>query len=168
MAASPRASNRRHEGGFTLMELGVVTVILAILAAVVTMPGDVDDATAIDLAQIQLNDAFEIARTRAYSLGIPHGVVFDVENNRYAVVAQDGTPTADPLTHGDYVIEFSAPGQHQGLRIQFADFGITGSAGIFDGQGVPVASGLVTLANNDESRTFQLDPATGTLAAADG
>ena len=149
------------------MELGVVTVILAILAAVVTMPGDIDDSTAIDLAQIQLNDAFEIARTRAYSLGIPHGVVFDVENNRYAVVAQDGTPTADPLTHGDYIIDFSAPGQHQGLRLQFANFGITGPAGIFDGNGIPVASGLITLANNDESRTFLLDAATGSLSATE-
>ncbi len=158
-----REPARRATAGVTLIEMLVVVAVLGLLTAVAGIPGGIDDATALDGAEIQLQDAFSVAQTLSYSLAEPHGVVFDTNNHRFAVVSQDGTPARDPLTHGPYVIEFSAPGQLAGVEIDSAGFGATGKAGIFDSGGVPVSGGQVTLSKGENSRTFVLDAATGKL-----
>jgi prepilin-type N-terminal cleavage/methylation domain-containing protein len=164
---NPRAASRRaRQRGVTLVELLVVTLILALLASVAAVPSSVDSATAdLDLAELQVRDAFSTAQTLAYSLVVPHGVVFDPATERFAVVAQDGQPARDPLTHGAYEIDFRHIEQPRGVTIESADFGSTGTAGILDGEGVPVAGGSVTLAKGSATRTLVLDPATGKLAA---
>jgi len=152
--------------GFTLIELLVTVVVLAILAGVAAIPGSADGgAASLDLAQIQIQDAFVTAQTLSYSLGVPHGVVFDPATERFAVVAQNGVPASDPLTHAEYAVDFTSCEQPRGVKIESASFGLTGVAGIFDGQGVPVAGGSVTVAKGNSTRTLVLDPATGKLAA---
>ncbi len=157
----PHASRER---GFTLTELLVTVLVLAVLTAVAGVPAAADgDAAALDLAQVQLEDAFRVAQTMSFSLGEPIGVVFDTEVERFAVVRQDGSPVADPLTHGDYLVEFRSPEQPKRVDIVSADFGTTLTAGVFDGSGVPVEGGTVTLLQNGLARTLVLDPATGRL-----
>ena len=164
---SPRNLSARQRG-FTLVELLVVAMIMAILAAVATIPSSVDSAAAdLDLAELQVQDAFAMAQTMSYSLGVPHGVVFDPDTERFAVVAQDGEAVQDPLTHGKYEIDFRHIEQPRGVSIYAVDFGDTGVAGIMDGQGVPVVGGSVVLAKGDVTRTLVLDPATGKLSAED-
>jgi len=160
--------NRRaaRQRGFTLVELLVVAVVLAVLSFVATIPASADSATAdLDLAEIQLQDAFRTAQTLAYSLGTPHGVVFDPDTERFAVVAQDGKAAQDPLTHGAYEIDLRHVEQPRGVTIESASFGATGTAGILDGLGFPVAGGSVVLAKGQLTRTLVLDAATGKLAA---
>ena len=154
----------RADGGFTLIELLLVVVIIAILVGVAGIPASADGgASGLDLAEIQLKDAFITAQTLAYSLGVPHGVVFDPAQERFAVVAQDGEAAKDPLTHGDYVVDFKSIDQPKGVSVEAASFGATQTAGIFDGQGVPVTGGSVTLSKAGVTRTMVLDPATGQL-----
>jgi type II secretory pathway pseudopilin PulG len=150
----------------TVVELLVVALVLAMLASVAIIPASADSADAdLDLAELQVRDAFTTAQTRSYSLGEPHGVVFDPDTERFAVVAQDGMPVSDPLTHGDYEIDFRHIEQPRGVTILSASFGSTEQAAIMDGQGVPVAGGTVVLAKGEITRTLLLDPATGKLAA---
>jgi|GEM_PF-3346970 len=159
-------SRPARQRGFTMVELLVVTLIVAILAAVAIVPASVDSPTAdLDLAELQVRDAFTTAQTLAYSLGVPHGVVFDPATERFAVVAQDGQPAKDPLTHGAYEIDFRHVEQPRGVTIESASFDSTNTAGIMDGQGVPVAGGSVILAKGKVTRTLVLDPATGKLQA---
>lgn len=156
----------RAARGFTLVELLVAAAIIALLAAVAAIPASVDSAEAdLDLAEIEVRDAFTTAQALAYSLGVPHGVSFDPQHERFAVVAQDGQAVQDPLTHGAYEIDFRHVAQPRGVTIEAVDFGPTGTAGILDGQGVPVAGGSLVLAKGAATRTLVLDPATGKLSA---
>jgi prepilin-type N-terminal cleavage/methylation domain-containing protein len=160
-----RGQGFRGRRGFTLLEVLIVVVVLGILTVVAGIPASADTGAAdLDLAQIQIQDAFVTAHTLAYSMGVPHGVVFDPDTERFAVVALDGTPARDPLTHADYVIDFKRVEQPAGVKIQSAEFGPTGPAGIYDAQGVPVSGGTVTLSKGQAMRTLSLDPATGKLS----
>lgn len=163
---NPRA--HRSQRGVTLIELAVVVMILAIMAGIAGIPAGPDSASIVDMAEIQVQDAFAMAQTMSYSLGVPHGVVFDVASDRFAVVAQAGDAAQDPLTHGEYVIDFNEPGQTQGVNIQQAEFGATGAAGIFDAQGAPITGGLITLMKGDVVRSWTLDAATGKLELVGG
>jgi prepilin-type N-terminal cleavage/methylation domain-containing protein len=166
MQASPTRRPVRRLRGFTMVELLVVVVIMGIMATVVLIPGTADSGAAdLDLAEVEVRDAFATAQTMAYSLGEPCGVVFDVTNERFAVVTQDGQPVQDPLTHGKYEIDFRHIEQPRGVGIHSANFGTTKTAGILDAQGVPVTGGSVVLAKGELTRTLTLDPATGKLTA---
>jgi prepilin-type N-terminal cleavage/methylation domain-containing protein len=167
MHSSQNRRPARRPRGFTMIELLVVVVILGIMATVVLIPGSADSsASDLDLAEVEVRDAFSTAQTMAYSLGEPCGVVFDVTNERFAVVTQDGQPVQDPLTHGAYQIDFRHIEQPRGVGIHSADFGTCKTAGIMDAQGVPVTGGSVVLSKGSLSRTLTLDPATGKLIAS--
>jgi prepilin-type N-terminal cleavage/methylation domain-containing protein len=167
LSAMPTPSTRPGaQRGYTLIEMLVVVLILTILVGIAGIPLSADGpAAALDLAEVQLQDAFKVAQTLSYSMGIPHGVVFDVAGDRMAVVALDGSLVSDPLTHGEYIVDFTRLEQPAGLDITAANFGTTGSAGIFDGSGVPVAGGTVRLGKDGVTRDYVLNAATGLVSS---
>ncbi len=166
-AAPPAPRGRGQPRGYTLVELLVVVLVVAVMVGIAGIPVSADGpAVALDLAEVQLQDAFEVAQTLAYSMETAHGVVFDVVGNRFAVVAVDGTAVTDPLTHGAYEVDFDEIVQPAGLEVVAADFGSTGAAAVFDGAGVPVAAGSVTLRKGGVSRQYVLDAATGRIAGS--
>ena len=64
---------RRHSGGYTLTELAIVIVVLALLAAVATPGARPADPPRLELAAGQLAAAIRHARGETLRTGIPHG-----------------------------------------------------------------------------------------------
>jgi len=151
--------------GFTLIELLVVLAILGIVAAIgmPAMPSDTQDR--LDNAQLQVQNAADYAQGLARSSRRTHGVAFDVATDRFAVVDGGGDAVVDPLTKGDYVIDFERPDQPRGVTITSAAFGADDDpALVFDGQGVPLEGGQVVLACRGATRTLLVDAATGRVS----
>ena len=147
--------------GFTLIELLVGVVILGVLASVASSVAPDRSAQALSLAELTLGDALDTARASAITTRVPHGVSFDPTGERFAVLARDGVPVEHPLHHGPYVVDLSGPGHPPGLDLLLADFGVTGFAAVFDGQGLPMSGGSVTVSHGGQTRTLLLDAATG-------
>lgn len=152
---------KRSSAGFTLVELLVVVFIMALIAGVAVASSGNGAEIALEMAEIQVRDALGRAQALARSNRAPYGVVFDVETDRFAIVDEHGVLAVDPLTRGDYIIDFVKPNQPKLVDIDSADFGAAGNAAIFDGQGVPLAGGTVTLKLRNSVRTLSLDAATG-------
>ena len=150
-----------NQRGFTLIELLVVVVVLGVLASVSSSAAPDRSAQSLSLAELALGDALDTARARAISARVPHGVAFDPAGERFAVLARDGSPVEHPLHHGPYVVDLTGPGHPPGLDLLLADFGVTGFAAVFDGQGLPMSGGTVTVSHSGQTRTLLLDGATG-------
>lgn len=157
------STRRRPHGGFTLVELLMIVVILAMTASVALLSSGGGDAQALDLATIQIQDTVERAQALAQSQRVAHGVVFDLASNQLALVNDAGVAVDDPLTKMPMVIGFATPGQPQGIDITGADFGTAGTTALFDPQGVPLAAGTVTLSRGSVTRTLTFDGATGRI-----
>jgi type II secretion system protein H len=153
-----------RRSGFTLIELLVVMAIMAIMAAIAMPASGAGYDQRLDLVELQITDALGRAQALARSTREPHGVVFDLTGERFAVVDGQGVAVTDPLTRSSYIVDFDRPDQPQGIEISTASFGANGVAAIFDGQGLPVNGGTVVLRCHGSSRTLTLDQATGDVS----
>lgn len=160
-----RLPRRPAAGGFTLLELLVVVVVLSIMAGVVAMSSADRGGQAVELGAVQVTDALQRAATLARSQRRPHGVAFDVAADRFAIVDEDGVPAVDPLTRKEYIVSFHRPNQPP-VDLQSASFGTAGSAALFDAQGVPLTGGQVRLQSGSATLTLTLDAATGRVTSS--
>ena len=93
-------------GGFTLLELMIVLVLIAIMAAMIIpeMKGTYDDAL-LRSSSRKLVDAFSLASSRAVSLNQLHRVRIEKSSGRYSIEARG----RDPET-GEYISVREIPG----------------------------------------------------------
>jgi len=152
--------------GFTLIELLVVVFIMGIMALVAVPASGGGYDQRLDLVEMQVKDAINRAAALARSTRVPHGVVFDTLGERFAVVDHSGVAVTDPLTKSSYIVDFTRPDQPNGIDVSSADFGTSGPAAVFDGQGLPVKGGTVVLKCHGSTRTMTLDQATGNVASS--
>lgn len=154
-----------RQAGFTLVELLVVLVIMGMMTMMAVPAAGSGYEQRLDLVELQVRDALARAQALARSTRNPHGVVFDTATDRFAVVDSSGSAVIDPLTRGDYIVDFDRPDQPSSIDFLTATFGANGHAAIFDGQGLPVNGGSVTIGCHEASRTLELEAATGKVTA---
>jgi len=145
-ACGRRAGTRRRGrgGGFTLVELVAVLVIVAVLAAAVAPSLRATDGVRGAMAAKQLLRDLTFARQRAVATGARSWVVFDTGAETWTMLAEDpdnpGRAGARVLTDpsdGGFYIETLGSGSFIGMSIVSASFDGASEVG-FDWLGRPL------------------------------
>ena len=153
-----RPRRNRDFAGFTIIEIVVVLVILAIAAAII-IPNisSTDDLKATSAARMVATD-FQYAQNMAITHQEPVTVTFTTSNESYTLSNASG-PLIHPMTKSAYTVNFGAMNGFEGLDIVSADF--FGSLAVtFDELGAPDNSGGVAVQAG--SHVYQVDVATAT------
>jgi prepilin-type N-terminal cleavage/methylation domain-containing protein len=168
-------SRRRAFGGFTLAEVILVIVILAI-AAMMAIPFAVSGAgTQLKSAAIIIASDLEYAKSMAISRGRNYSVVFNDGAERYQIEDANGAVISHPVKKGfAYVVDFTADSRLDRVEIVSANFGDTTSTVSFDylgspynGSGDPLNSGVITLSAGGATMTVNVEPVTGYITISD-
>src|SRR5262245_56563075 len=156
----------RRQSGHTVLELLVVVMMLAILAAIAIPAASVGDDRKLDTLQLALQDAIDHAQSLAFHQGSAYGVRFNTAGQWFAVVNENGVPVDDPLSHGDYMIKLTNPSPDlpSGCHLDYAMFGIRPLAA-FDEKGVLIHGGEVRLTAGKTQRILTCTTATATLSS---
>ena len=184
MARHPRrvgagATTRALAGGFTLIEILVVVVILGIAAAIVVPSiGSRSDLKATSAARMIMADLI-YAQNRSISQQRWHWVRFDEAAETYEVLEQID-PSAvwikHPVEASDFVVNIGPGGPKPIRDVTFDDVDFDGKVILaFDELGTPhsydpgtkaltaMAAGKITLACGDLKLTITVEPFSGEL-----
>jgi prepilin-type N-terminal cleavage/methylation domain-containing protein len=157
--------------GFTLVEILIVILVLAIAAAIVIPNiGSANDSQATAAAAILQSD-LEVARSMAMTTQAPHSVVFSSDRQSYKVVANYGggaytaaTAISDPVKKGKlYEIRLSGLNGMSHVSVTSANFG--GQPYVtFLSLGQPNAGGSVVLQVGGITMTVAVEGLTGIVS----
>jgi prepilin-type N-terminal cleavage/methylation domain-containing protein len=178
-----RQVRQRHEGGgFTLIELMIVIVILGVAAAIVIPMASSAASMQIRSAVNMMAADLEYAKSMAIGTGQAHSVVFDAANERYWIVRGYQGADTDAIEHPvkkgfPYVISFASDGRLSQVEIVSTDFNGNGNNIVsfdylgspYKGGAIPAAlnSGVVTLQAGEAGRTVRVEPVTGFISISD-
>ena len=162
---SPRKSPD-SPAGFTLVEILVVVVILAIAAAVV-VPHilDTGDFQAVAAARLVACD-LQYAQNVAITSQVPVTVTFDVSGNSYTLSNASG-PLIHPMSKTAYTADFDTAGGFEQFNVLSASFGGT-AAVTFDELGTPSSPGTITLQAGPYMYVISVAAATGRVSVTTG
>jgi general secretion pathway protein H len=160
--------------GFTLIELMIVMVILAIAAAMVVPMASSAGTMQVRSAGNMVAADLEYAKSMAISRGQKYSVVFNTTNETYRVTDQNGNTIAHPVNQGFlYTIDFRNDSRLNQVDIVTANF--DGSATVsFDylgspysgsgGSATPLNSGVITLQAGGVTKTVTVQSVTGYIS----
>jgi type II secretion system protein H len=96
---------------FTLIEMLAVVAILALVASFVAPSLDVVRQRRLRAEAMRLASQLEYARQRTVATGVPHRVLFDLENQLYRIewLAGDATPDPAALVPVEYDVSGGTP-----------------------------------------------------------
>jgi prepilin-type N-terminal cleavage/methylation domain-containing protein len=154
-------SNIRPRYGFTLVEIIVVVLILAIAAAII-VPQAVQSSDVQSLAGARtLACDIEYARDLAITRATPITVKFEVANNLYRL-RNASTDLVNPITQKAYVMSYAT---QAGLtKVTLVSTTFTGGMVTFDETGSPDAAGSATLRAGSWSYRIDVAAATGKVS----
>ena len=132
----------REAPAFTLVELFVVVVILAISAAVVIPSMNSSSLQAVSAARMIAAD-LQYAQNMAITTQAPVTVTFDAAGNSYSLSNASGA-LIHPMNKNAYSIDFGSQSGFGQLNIVYVSFG-AGSSVTFDELGAPDNPGNVTV-----------------------
>lgn len=156
------ARRRSSPHGVTMIELMVVVVILAIVAAM-TVPLFVgaSDMEAVSAARVVSTD-LQYAQNVAITSQSPVKVTFDPANETYDLYSNASGPLKHPMTHADYLVNLRSQNDFDRLDIVSASF--AGSQSVtFDELGSPDNGGFVTVQGGPDTYRINVAAVTGTI-----
>lgn len=187
MNADTRLRAPRNRGGFTLVEILMVVVILGIASAIIIpQVGTRDDMRVAAAGRTLIADLI-FAQNQAITTGRKVYVRFDVAANRYslcsAVATAGDTLLIHPLTQSSYIQQFGATSRGwEAMKIASADFdGVDALypnefTVAFDEIGSPyvycydynatddLSAGSIVLQAGQFTNTIRISPATGEIS----
>lgn len=138
-------TTRRSAQGFTLVELMIVMVIVAIVAAIaIPRYSQASARQQLSSAADRVAADLELARTRARAASQTVTVAFSTSSDRYQFNSVGGEAVIIELDESPYNVEITR-----------ATFG-TDNIASFNGFGVPQDSGFVTLVSESGAITVNL------------
>ena len=165
-----RSVARMHRTrGFTLIELVLMISILGILAMLAIPEQSVLQEAKVRAAARRLVSDLRYAQSLTMASRTVHHVVFDTEQDRYAIIASDRTPVVDPADRKRALaMDYRAGGELRGVTITSASFGGTAEVS-FDDLGTPRTgsgatlreTGRVVLGYEGITAEVEVAPATG-------
>jgi len=174
LGADARSDLRGKRGGFTLIEILVVVVIIAIAAMTVipimTSAASVQIRSAANMIMADL----EYAKSMSISRGQRYSVVFDKAAESYRIEDQDGAVISHPVKKGfDYVVDFRNDGRLDKVDIVDVDFDTTSEVKFdylgspYNGNGTALNSGVISLEARGTTATVTVEPVTAFISIAD-
>ena len=141
--------------GFSLLELVVVLIIMALLAAIaVPRYGHAIARQRVDAVARRIIVDLSLARRQARMAGSSQEVRFDVAQNRYTLT---GLPHLNRSSN-EYAVSLSS--EPYLATLLSADFDSSDTV-TFDGYGVPDSGGQIVVRVGDYQKTISLDVETG-------
>ncbi len=135
--------------------------VLALLVSLAGVPGSTSDDRLLEIADARIRSAVDLATSLARSTQSPHGVAFDVESDRIAIINVRGEIAADPVSDRETLVDLGQAKLATDVDLLSARFGRAGTICIIDGNGLPMSGGQVRLAAGLHRRTLLIDAASG-------
>ncbi len=168
-AKRPRGPRARAEcplglrRGFTLFELLVVLVLLALLAATTIRYYFSRAEVTLENAAILLARDLRAAQHRSIFLGEPSHFVFDGDGHGYLVTDEQGQLARNPETDQAFERHYTREGIFHGVEIVAVEAGGDRTL-LIDSRGQPTEDLAVTLVYRGERRTVRYERSTGCIA----
>jgi type II secretion system protein H len=156
----------RPAGGFTLLELLAVVVILGVATAIVVPKlGHTGDITAVAAAR-QLCGDLRYAQSYAINTQTPVQVSFNCTTAQYTLTAVPATGSSfvltNPNTNQNYVMGFTSGASRLG-SVTLNSTTFTSNLFTFDALGCPSAAGSIQLGSQTHTTTVSVATPTGKL-----
>jgi len=149
----------RSVNGFTLVEVIIVVVILAIAAMMAVPMMSSADTFQVRSAASMLASDLEYAKNCAISRGETFSVDFNYDNG-YQLKDANGDLIEHPVKKGfDYVVDFASDGRLDKVKID--EVNLSDSIVEFDCLGSPDEGGTITLNAGGEIIVVSIEPVTG-------
>jgi prepilin-type N-terminal cleavage/methylation domain-containing protein len=169
MTTSP-AGGRRYGSAFTLIELMIVLVILAIVAAVVLpMTGTTAATQLIGAGRLLVADIQYAQHESITHPDDPCLLKVDQPGNRYwiAKVSAADTPIADPASKGQFLVAFGSGRASALAGVTMRSYSLGGDTELrFDGFGQPdqTTTATIVLTCGGATLTVSVDPISGEVS----
>ncbi len=159
-----------QQGGFTLIEIMVVVIILMIGALAVIPLLSSGASVQVEAAADMLAADLEYAKSMAISHASVYQVVFNVSQNYYQIQNAYGTVISHPVKKGQlYTVDFDAQTNLSQVQIDTVDFDGTAEVRFdyigspYDGGGNALNAGSVTLTAGESTAEVTVEPVTGLI-----
>ncbi len=160
--------------GFTVVELLIVVVIIAIAALTAIPMMTSADSFQIRSAANMVAADLEYAKTIAISRGQRFSVVFDKTTESYRIEDESGAVIAHPVKKGfDYIIDFQNDSRLNKVDIEDVNFDTTSEVKFdylgspYNGADNPLNSGVISLRAAQITVTVNIEPVTGFISIVD-